>query len=61
MLSVNLLNSEPANEAYRGFYGELAELGIEKGKPFNPDARMKNILEKAAKTGNDITNARIRR
>ncbi len=27
-------------------------LGIEKGKPFNPDARMTGILEKAAKIGN---------
>lgn len=31
--------------------GLLAALGIEKGKPFNPDARMKNILDTAAKTG----------
>jgi len=50
----NLINSEPAFESYRVMYGELAELGIEKGKPFNPDARMKAILEKAAKTGNAI-------
>jgi hypothetical protein len=33
-------------------YGQLAVLGIEKGKPFNPDARMTGILEKAAKIGN---------
>jgi hypothetical protein len=30
-----------------------ATLGIEKGKPFAPDARMKTILEKAAQTAND--------
>ena len=30
-------------------YGLLATLGIEKGKPFKPDARMRNILAKAAK------------
>ncbi len=32
-------------------YGLLAELGIEKGKPFKPDARMKGILERAAREG----------
>ncbi|HXB92978.1 MAG TPA: DUF1254 domain-containing protein [Puia sp.] len=49
-----LVDKEPAYPPYRSMYGELAELGIEKGKPFNPDARMKGILEKAAKTGNGI-------
>ncbi len=49
-----LIDTEPPNEAYRAMYGELAELGIEKGKPFSPDARMKGILEKAAQTGNAI-------
>ncbi len=48
------INDEPANPEYRTWYGELAELGIEKGKPFAPDARMKAILEKAAVTGNAI-------
>ena len=33
-------------------YGELAALGIEKGKPFSPDARMTGILERAAKAAN---------
>jgi hypothetical protein len=33
-------------------YGELAALGIEKGKPFNPDARITGILEQAARIGN---------
>ncbi len=50
----HLINTEPSNPDYRTMYGELAELGIEKGKPFNPDARMKAILEKAAQTGNAI-------
>ncbi|MEJ1242537.1 DUF1254 domain-containing protein [Chryseolinea sp. T2] len=48
------INDEPANPQYRVMYGELAELGIEKGKSFNPDVRMKNILEKAAQNGNAI-------
>jgi hypothetical protein len=47
-----VIDSEPAFEAYRMNYGELAALGIEKGKPFVPDARMKRILEKAAKMAN---------
>ncbi len=48
------INEEPANPEYRTWYGELAELGIEKGKPFNPDTRLKSILEKAAVSGNAI-------
>ncbi|MNO49752.1 hypothetical protein D3C76_401110 [compost metagenome] len=47
-----LVDSEPAYEPYRNYYGELAALGIAKGKPFTPDARMKAILEKAALLGN---------
>jgi hypothetical protein len=47
-----VVDREPAYEGYRTYYGELAVLGIMKGKPFNPDARMKGILEKAAKIGN---------
>lgn len=47
-----LVDSEPPFEAYRMNYGELAELGIEKGKPFAPDARTQAILEKAAELGN---------
>ena len=50
----NLIDTEPPYEAYRVMYGELAELGIEKGKAFKPDARMKGILERAAKIGNAI-------
>jgi len=50
------IDAEPPYEAYRMNYGDLAALGIEKGKPFKPDARMKQILEKAAK----IANAQMR-
>ena len=46
-----VIETEPAVEGYRNNYGELAALGIAKGKPFAPDARMKRILEMAAKTG----------
>jgi hypothetical protein len=47
-----VIEDEPPYEPYRMYYGELAGLGIEKGKPFRPDARMKKILETAAKAAN---------
>jgi hypothetical protein len=46
------IEAEPAYPGYHNEYGELATLGIEKGKPFEPDARMKAILEEAARLGN---------
>ncbi len=46
------LDAEPAYTGYHNYYGELAALGIEKGKPFKPDARMKSILDEAARVGN---------
>jgi hypothetical protein len=46
------VDSEPAYEGYRTNYGELAALGIERGKPFGPDPRMKSILEEAAQVAN---------
>lgn len=45
------LDTEPPYTGYHNYYGELASLGIERGKTFNPDARMKGILEEAAKQG----------
>ncbi|HJZ19413.1 MAG TPA: DUF1214 domain-containing protein, partial [Bradyrhizobium sp.] len=47
-----IIDLEPAYEAYRSYYGELAGLGIVKGQPFTPDERMKRILDKAAKMAN---------
>ncbi|WNH47245.1 DUF1254 domain-containing protein [Stenotrophomonas aracearum] len=47
-----ILEMEPPYEAYRAYYGDLAGLGIVKGKPFQPDARMRGILEKAAQLAN---------
>jgi len=32
-------------------YGLLATVGIEKGKPFRPDERMRSLLERAARVG----------
>jgi hypothetical protein len=48
-----IVDEEPVAEKFAPMYGLLASLGIEKGKPFNPDERMKGILERAAKTGRD--------
>ncbi len=47
-----LIDEEPVNEQYRTYYGELAALGIVKGAPFKPDARMTDILERAAHDAN---------
>src|SRR5262249_59358082 len=53
---LSITNTDPPYEPFRNYYGELAALGIEKGKPFKPDVRMKRILETAAK----IANAQMR-
>jgi hypothetical protein len=45
-----IVDSETTIPQFRAMYGMLQSLGIEKGKPFNPDARMTSILEKAAQT-----------
>lgn len=46
------LQKEPAYEGYRSQYGELAALGIAKGKPFAPDKHMATLLLKAAVAAN---------
>lgn len=48
----DVIDREPVFEEYRTYYGELAVLGIEKGKPFTPDERMQKILTKAAQMAN---------
>jgi hypothetical protein len=45
-----VIQNETTLDEFRPMLGMLASLGIEKGKPFNPDLRMKNILEEAAQT-----------
>ncbi|MES2467456.1 MAG: DUF1254 domain-containing protein [Verrucomicrobiota bacterium] len=47
----SLINSEPVEARDRFFHAFLKPLGIEKGKPFNPDARQKKILTDAAEAG----------
>jgi hypothetical protein len=46
-----IIDYEPADLVNKEQLGRLAALGIEKGKPFNPDARMKHIFDQAAKVG----------
>jgi len=47
-----LVQMEPATSFNVELAGQLAAIGIVKGKPFNPDARMKKILTDAAAVGN---------
>jgi hypothetical protein len=46
-----IVNDEPVVERDRITMGMLQPLGIEKGKPFNPDARQRGILIEAAQVG----------
>ena len=48
-----IIDAEPLVGKYLPMYGQLSALGIEKGKPFAPAARMKKILERAARNGRD--------
>lgn len=45
-----VLDSDTTPTQFRAMYGMLQSLGIEKGKPFNPDTRMISILEMAINT-----------
>jgi hypothetical protein len=45
-----LVDSEGANLADSDWLGMLAAIGIVKGQPFNPNARTREILDRAAKT-----------
>ena len=46
------IQQEPADSYNPELAGQLAAIGIAKGKPFNPDARMRKILTDAAAVGN---------
>jgi hypothetical protein len=52
-----LLQDEPADAGDPEITGHLAEIGIVKGKPFNPDDRMRAILDDAAAVGNATARA----
>ena len=45
------INNNPVQERDLFYMGMLKPLGIEKGKPFQPDARQRAILEEAARIG----------
>lgn len=47
----NIIQHEPTELFNPEMLGRLATLGIEKGKPFNPDERMIKIFDMAAKKG----------
>jgi hypothetical protein len=47
-----LVQEEPNEATDPETLGLLASIGIEKGKPFTPDARMKKVLTEAAAVGN---------
>ena len=51
MINANI-QQEPADSYNPELAGQLAAIGIAKGKPFTPDARMKKILTDAAAVGN---------
>ena len=46
-----VVQAEPTDAEDAELLGLLASIGIEKGKPFKPDARMKKILTEAADVG----------
>jgi hypothetical protein len=46
------IQQEPADSYNPELAGQLAAIGIAKGKPFNPDARMRKIMTDAAAVGN---------
>jgi len=52
-----LVQLEPATSGNVELLGQLAAIGIVKGKPFNPDARMQKILTEAAAVGNAASRA----
>ena len=48
----DVVQQEPATALDPELMGPLAAIGIVKGKPFEPDERMKKILTEAAAVGN---------
>jgi hypothetical protein len=46
-----IIDAEPIVDEFRPMYGLLSALGIEKGKPFSPDAQTTEMLERTARVG----------
>jgi len=57
----SVIQEEPENSADPEILGQLAAIGITKGKPFAPDARMKKILEEAAAVASATARALVYR
>ena len=51
------VQTEPAGSTNAELMGQLAAIGIVKGQPFEPDERMRRILEDAAAVGNATSRA----
>lgn len=49
-----LVQEEPASALEPEVAGQFHAIGIRKGKPFQPDARMRSILEQSVATGNAV-------
>ncbi|MBB3699483.1 DUF1254 domain-containing protein [Flammeovirga yaeyamensis] len=54
-----VVQSEPTAAENPELLGTLAAIGIEKGKPFNPDPRMQAILKEASKLGSAIVRTQM--
>jgi hypothetical protein len=54
-----IIQEEPVNNVDPELLGLLAAIGIEKGKPFAPDERMKALLNDAAAVGNATARALV--
>src|SRR4029450_4370423 len=52
-----VIQTQPAGSVDPEIAGQLAAIGIVKGKPFNAEARMKKILTAAAAVGNAVARA----
>lgn len=52
-----MIQEEPADSEEPELLGQLLSIGIQKGKPFAPDARMKKILTDSAAVGNATARA----
>ena len=52
-----LVNEEPAEVFTPLERFQMQAIGIEKGKPFNPDAKTKALLAEAARTGSAMARA----
>ena len=55
----HIVQTEPWLERDKAMIDQLKSLGIEKGKPFSPDPKMKEILESGAREANAWLDARL--